>query len=303
VIMYLQHFGLREAPFSLTPDTGFFFAWRSHQEALNVLRIALDNGEGFLKITGDVGLGKTLLCRKLLNSLAEPWVTAWIPNPHLAPGAMRQAILDELGVRVSARASQNDVVRELTQRLLEMAREGRRVVLVIDEAQQLPDRTLEAIRLLTNLETEKRKLLQVVMFGQPELDQRLAQPSLRQLRQRVTFSHELESLDRDGVREYVQHRLRLAGRTEPLFSTASLALLARASRGVPRLVNVLAHKALLAAYGEGMDEVRRRHVALAVRDTEDTRRSRFPAWQLLAASLAGSGLLAAGLHIPGGLLG
>lgn len=293
--MYLQHFGLREPPFSLTPDTSFFFAWRSHQEALNVLLVALHNGEGFLKVTGEVGLGKTLLCRKLLNSLQPPFVTAYIPNPHLSPGAMRQAIVEDLGITLGSRATQNEVVRAMTVKLIDMARAGQRVVVILDEAQELPEKTLEAVRLLTNLETEKRKLLQVVMFGQPELDRRLAKSQLRQLRQRITFSYALAPLDYHGVANYIRHRMHVAGfRAGSPFDAAAMKRIFYASRGTPRLVNVLCHKALMAAYGRGEDYVNLRHANQAVRDTEDARKPRF-GWLplLLASSFAGITLMAA----------
>lgn len=296
--MYLQHFGLREPPFSLTPDTGFFFAFRSHQEALNVLLVALNSGEGFLKVTGEVGLGKTLLCRKLLNALQDPFVTAYIPNPHLSPGAMRQAITDDLGIELNSRATQNDVVRAMTMKLIELARIGKRVVVILDEAQELPEKTLEAVRLLTNLETEKRKLLQVVMFGQPELDRRLREPGLRQLRQRITFSYTLAPLDHGGMTNYVRHRLQVAGwRGAALFSADALQRIFRASHGTPRLVNVLCHKALMAAYGGGMDRVDAQHARLAIADTEGAHQPRFAWWPLavgapLAAVVLLSGWLA-----------
>ena len=292
--MYLQHFGLREPPFALTPDTGFFFGWRSHTEALNVLLVALENGEGFLKVTGEVGLGKTLLCRKLLNSLRDPYVTAYIPNPHLSPGAMRQAIVDDLGVSTHSRATQNDVVRAMTVRLIQLAREGKRVVVILDEAQELPEKTLEAVRLLTNLETEKRKLLQVVLFGQPELDRRLSAPNLRQLRQRITFSYSLTPLDVEGVNNYVRHRLQVAGHGGGvLFQAKAMKRIFRASGGTPRLVNILCHKALMAAYGRGDDIVSSTHAGLAIRDTEGALQPRFGWWPLLlGGSLAGITLLA-----------
>lgn len=292
--MYLQHFGLREPPFSLTPDTSFFFAWRSHQEALNVLLVALNNGEGFLKVTGEVGLGKTLLCRKLLNALQSPYVTAYIPNPHLSPGAMRQAIVEDLGIKLGSRATQNDVVRAMTRRLIEMAREGQRVVLILDEAQELPEKTLEAVRLLTNLETEKRKLLQVVLFGQPELDRRLALPQLRQLRQRITFSYRLAPMDLEGVMNYIRHRLHVAGYSGvPMFMPAAVKRIYKASQGTPRLINVLCHKALMVAYGRGEHHVSARHADQAVRDTEGAQQTRLGWWPLLlAGSFAGLTLAA-----------
>lgn len=268
--MYEAYFGLRQAPFSLTPDTGFFFRNEAHVEALQVLQLALEAGEGFIKVTGEVGTGKTLLCRLLLNTLDEAWVTAWVPNPYLDPDALRRAIADELRVPLGPSPRQHTVVKKLQERLIELAGQGRRVAVVIDEAQALSDEALEALRLLSNLETETRKLLHVVLFGQPELDERLARPGLRQLRQRIGFSYRLQPLDAEGVGLYLQHRLAVAGYNgRPLFAPRALRRLHRASRGIPRLVNVLAHKALLLAYGRGLREVGETEVALAVRDTED----------------------------------
>lgn len=273
--MYLQHFGFREFPFALTPDTSFFFNYVSHQEALNVLLVALRSGEGFIKVTGEVGLGKTLLCRKLLNSLGPEFVTAYLPNPHLSPGSMRLAIAEELGMHVSPRSTQEVLLRLITQRLLALAAAGKRVVICLDEVQAMPDQTLEAVRLITNLETEKSKLLQVVLFAQPELDTRLAEKRLRQLRQRISFSHRLAPLDREATGAYVRHRLQVAGyRGAPLFEARALKLLYLASGGIPRLVNILCHKALLAAYGPGDNLVGARHMRLAIADTEGVRQSR-----------------------------
>jgi MSHA biogenesis protein MshM len=268
--MYLEHFGLKAYPFSLTPDTEFFFASRSHQEALNVLLVALREGEGFIKVTGEVGLGKTLLCRQLLNALDDRFVTAYVPNPHLSAASMRLALACELGLkRPRSGYTQQDLLTWLNAALLTFAADRKQVVVCMDEAQQLPDATLEAVRLLTNLETEKRKLLQVVLFGQPELDRRLADQQFRQLKQRITFSYKLSPLDRETVDAYVAHRLRIAGYRGPkLFTTAAMKRMYRASGGTPRLVNVLCHKALMAAYGPGADCVDGRAMQLAIDDTE-----------------------------------
>jgi MSHA biogenesis protein MshM len=171
--MYLQHFGLTEFPFGLTPDTQFYFDLPSQSEALNVLLIALQNGEGFIKITGDVGTGKTMLCRKLLKELHSPFVSAYIPNPHLTAAGLRMNIADELGISYARNAGQNIMLQKINKYLLVAAANNQKPVLIIDEAQAMPIETLEALRLLTNLETEKQKLLQIVLFGQPELDQLL----------------------------------------------------------------------------------------------------------------------------------
>jgi MSHA biogenesis protein MshM len=263
---YLKHFGLRELPFGITPDTSYFFACRSIQEALNTLLIAVANGEGFIKITGEVGTGKTLLCRKFLSTLGPSWVSAYIPNPNLEPRVIQLALAEELGV--SGSVEPHRLEKDLTQRLLDIARQGKRVVLCMDETQAMPLATLETVRLLTNLETEKRKLMQVVLFGQPELDRKLESESVRQLRQRITFQYTLKALARHEVNDYVAHRLTIAGYSGPaLFTDAGLKAIHLASRGVPRLVNILAHKSLLLAYGEGARRAERRHVRVAVDDT------------------------------------
>ena len=235
--MYLEHFHLREKPFSITPDTSYFFQHRAHQEALNVLLISLRCGEGFIKITGEVGTGKTLLCRKLLNSLTEEpdYVTAYIPNPNLTPAGLHAAVADELQLDCSSRLGQHKTLKLINDHLIAQATAGKRVVLCIDEAQAMPETTMETLRLLSNLETEKSKLLHIVMFGQPELDNVLARPSIRQLRQRITFSHHLAPLDKQGVHDYIRHRLLVAGFAgEQLFTAAACDCLYKKSRGIPR---------------------------------------------------------------------
>jgi len=266
--MYEAHFGFTHAPFGLTPDTRFYFSEGSHQEGLNTLLVALRSGEGFLKITGEIGLGKTLLCRQLLNALGPEFVTAYVPNPAVTPRALFQSVADELGCHTHGHRP-DELLKAINQQLLDNAARGVRTVLVVDEAQALTDHTLEAIRLLTNLETETYKLLQVVLFGQPELDQRLAQPELRQLRQRITFSYRLRPLSREQLNAYVKHRLEVAGTKDPaLFGEDALRVLYRASRGIPRLANILCHKALLAAFGPGHTRVGRGDALAAVTDTD-----------------------------------
>jgi MSHA biogenesis protein MshM len=266
-VNYLKHFGLRELPFGITPDTSYFFACRSIQEALNTLLVAVANGEGFIKITGEVGTGKTLLCRKFLSTLSANWVSAYIPNPNLEPRGLVLALAEELGVPGES-SGPHRLEKELMQRLLDIARQGKRVVLCMDETQAMPLATLETVRLLTNLETEKRKLMQVVLFGQPELDRNLSSESVRQLRQRITFQYVLKALGRKEVADYVAHRLTIAGYSgQALFTSGALTELHAASRGVPRLVNILAHKSLLTLYGEGGRQAERRHVRCAVEDT------------------------------------
>ena len=265
---YLRHFGLREAPFGITPDTTYFFACRAIQEAFNTLHVAVGNGEGFIKITGEVGTGKTLLCRKFLGTLDATWISAYVPNPSFEPRTLYLALAEELGILVSATLDQHQLVKAITRALLDLARARKRVLLCIDESQAMSLETLEALRLLTNLETEKRKLMQVVLFGQPELDRKLASPSIRQLLQRITFQHRMGGLQENEVGAYIAHRLAVAGFTgRALLSPTALRALHRASRGLPRLINIVMHKALLLAYGEGRWVLERRHIRDAAEDT------------------------------------
>ncbi|TVK98253.1 AAA family ATPase [Shewanella algae] len=283
--MYLQHFGIQSMPFALTPNTGFFLGLAPHVEALQVLQVALQTSEGFIKVTGEVGTGKTLLCRKLLNELPQQFRCAWLPNPYLTPAELRLAIAEELGIAVNDIKDQQQLSGLIQQQLLALSAQGFNIVLLLDEAQALPDESLEALRLLTNLETESRKLLQVVIFGQPELDSRLAQQEFRQLRQRITFSYRLRPLTRDEVYAYLRHRLAVAGYQGPaLFSAADSKRIAVAARGIPRLVNILAHKALLLCFGEGKQQVKTAHIKGAIKDTEDA--SRTSNWRWLWPTLA-----------------
>jgi len=308
--MYLQHFGLREAPFSLTPDTSFFFACSSYQEALNTLLVAARNGEGFIKITGEVGNGKTLLCRKFLATInkgkqsttligtqdqtvaAAPvprFITAYIPNPYLEPNSLLMALAEEFRVPLEITGDQYHLLKGLTHSLLECARNGQRALLCLDEAQAMPLESLEVLRLLTNLETEKRKLLQVVLFGQPELNERLKHHSVRQLRQRISFQYDLKGLRRSELERYLRHRLAVAGFAgETLFSDSAVAKLHRITGGTPRLVNIVAHKALMLAFSDGRQQVFARHIRDAAADTPEVRRD----WLPWAMALTGAALIA-----------
>lgn len=269
--MYQEHFGLQELPFSITPDTGYFFSYGHYADALNTLLVALRSGEGFIKVTGEVGTGKTLLCRKLLNALdTDEFVTAYIPNPLVTPLGLVSAVADELCVEIELNNSHHQLQKKITERLLELTAQGKRVVLCVDEAQAMPIETLEAVRLLTNLETEKHKLLQVVLFGQPELNDHLNRKEIRQLKQRIMFSYELQPIDKDGMHSYVSHRLVVAGyQGGNLFEPVALNSLYRASRGIPRLINILSHKAMMVAYGRGDKVVDNSHMKAAVKDTDD----------------------------------
>lgn len=267
--MYKSHFGLHEVPFGITPDTSFFFSFGSHLEALNTLLIAAKSGEGFIKITGEVGTGKTLLCRQFLKTVGTQFVTAYIPNPFLEPRTLLLVLADDLEIPQEKDSEQHEVLKAINLRLLDLARSDKKVLLCVDEAQALPLETLEAIRLLSNLETEKRKLLQIVLFGQPELDRRLARNEIRQLAQRISFHYRLRPLNFAEARFYINHRLRIAGYGGLyLFSLPALYLLWLASGGIPRMLNILANKAMMLAYGAGDKQLGLKHVWYALRDTE-----------------------------------
>lgn len=290
--MYLRHFALREAPFSITPDSAFFFQHDSAQAALNTLLVALRSGEGFLKIVGEVGCGKTVLCRQLLQTLQDECVTAYIPNPDMGSDDLLHALCHELEIPMPQSARRHRLLNALKDCLIHHALEGRRVVVLIDEAQAIPLATVESLRLLSNLETEKRKLLQLVLLGQPELDAKLALPQIRQLLQRITFSEYLGPMQTAQVGAYLQHRLAVAAASEAtdteVFSPEAAQAIAVCSAGVPRLVNVLAHKCLMLAYGENTHRVTPAHARLAASDTPGVLASRtvwrgglrqwWPAW-------------------------
>jgi len=291
--MYQKYFGLKEMPFTLSPDTSYFFAYGHYANALNTLLVALRTGEGFIKVSGEVGTGKTLLCRKLMRSLGDRFELVYIPNPQLSSYGLQVAVAEELGLKITRYVHRLN--KMITDRLLELAKQGRRVVLCIDEAQAMPEETMESLRLLTNLETEKSKLLHVVLFGQPELDELLNKKSVRQLKQRITFSYQLQPLERVGMDAYIMHRLVVAGFIHGnIFEPRALDRLFKASKGIPRLINVLCHKSLMVTFGQGGRVITEENVQLAISDTEDTqlKSTRLAWWRRLVASFAAVTIIA-----------
>ena len=268
--MYLEYFALQEFPFVLTPNTHYFCNLPSYHEALNVLLFSLNSGEGFIKIVGEVGTGKTMLCRELLNQLENKnYVTAYIANPSLDGFGLQKAVAQELKVRFTNTVDQHNLLNSINRKVLRLHRAGKRVAIIIDEAQILSDQGLEGLRLLSNLETELSKLLQIVLFGQTELDGRLNQANLRQLKQRIAFSYYLRPLSFFELKDYVNYRLAKAGNNGgSLFSPRAYKMLYKASRGIPRLVNILGHKALLATYGRGQRIADAKAIRMAISDTE-----------------------------------
>jgi type II secretory pathway predicted ATPase ExeA len=266
--MYLQHFGLREPPFRITPHTEFFFSGANRGATLEALLYAITAGEGLVKVTGEVGSGKTMLCRVLMERLPETVETLYLAVPSLTRDEMLAAIGDELGIDTTG-ANTTKLIRLLQEKLIAIHAEGRQVVALIDEAHAMPLATLEEVRLLSNLETGTEKLLQLVLFGQPELDQHLALPNMRQLKERITHAFTLAPLPPREIRDYVNFRMRAAGYHGPdLFDDEVLGIIADASEGLTRRINIYSDKALLAAFAAGTHTVTADHARAAVSDTQ-----------------------------------
>jgi general secretion pathway protein A len=295
--MYLKHFNLSERPFSITPDPRFLYMSDRHREALAHLLYGLGEGGGFVQLTGEVGTGKTTICRCLLEQVPENVDVALVLNPKVTAEELIATVCDELGVAypddIHSIKTLTDV---LNRHLLDAYARGRRTVLIIDEAQNLSSDVLEQVRLLTNLETPTRKLLQIILIGQPELRALLAREEMRQLAQRVTARYHLEPIAQQDVGDYIQHRLQICGASHIVFSRRAVDLIRRLSGGVPRLINVLCDRSLLGAYVEGKSQVDRRIVKKAALEVlaEDAEPSGRRRWIVpVLAGLAGVLLLAA----------
>jgi general secretion pathway protein A len=266
--MYNDYYGFREPPFNITPDPRFLFFSDRHREAYNHILFGIRERKGFIQITGEVGAGKTTLCRALLDELGPNYVTALILNPCLNPTQLLRTILKELGLQ-PGKADRATCLEMLNAFLLEQLALGNDVVLLIDEAQDLDVELLEQVRLLSNLETDQRKLLQIVLVGQPELRDKLNERGLRQLRQRITVRYHLTPLSRPEVEHYIHHRLQVVGANgRPAFTPWAVRSVFRYSGGVPRLVNAVCDKALLAGFVEGTDLLTWKQVRRAIRELE-----------------------------------
>jgi MSHA biogenesis protein MshM len=298
--LYLEHFGLKEPPFRITPHTDFFFDGADRGATLEALVYAVLHDEGIVKVSGEVGSGKTMLCRVLMERLPAHVDTLYLGTPSLAREEILQAIGDELGLALAGKKTPA-ALRELQEHLIARYAEGRRVVILIDEAHVMPDETLEEVRLLSNLESNRHKLLQIVLFGQPELDATLAKPSLRQLRDRVTHAFRMRPLSKPEVSKYLSFRMRAAGYRGPeIFAARAVALIASAAGGLTRRINILADKALLSAFTENTHAVFAGHVRAAVRDSEFAALARPPRRAIpLAVAALGCGV-AIGLALQWG---
>ncbi len=266
--MYLEHFGLREAPFRITPHTEFFFAGANRGATLEALVYAITHDEGIVKVSGEVGSGKTMLCRMLLEKLPDNVETVYLANPSLSRNEILHAIAEELRAPLPEGRA-HLLLRSLQERLLAIYAAGRQVVVMIDEAHAMPPETLEEIRLLSNLESNRHKLLHIVLFGQPELDEHLNESSMRQLKERITHNFVLEPLLRRDIGNYLMFRMRAAGYHGPdLFTASAVRLISKASEGLTRRINILADKALLSAYSEDRHQIDGKQVSAAIRDAQ-----------------------------------
>ena len=267
--MYYEYFELNQPPFKITPDTSLFFPGGNRGAILNAMIYAITSGEGIVKVVGEVGSGKTMLCRMLSVELPENVEVVYLANPSLSPDNILHAIAFELKLAVDQQDDRLQVMQSLQQYLLKRHAENKQVVVFVEEAQSMPIATLEEIRLLSNLETKQHKLLQIVLFGQPELDQMIAKREIRQLKERITYSFNLGPLKTEEVRDYINTRLRACGhRSGELFNSAAIREITRYSKGLLRRINILADKALLSAYASNTHKVTNRDVRTAARDSE-----------------------------------
>src|ERR1700677_722871 len=253
--MYLQFFGLAEKPFAITPDPRYLYLSGRHADALAHLVYGINEAGGFIQLTGEVGTGKTTTIRSLLARAPKNAEIALILNPRLSAGEFLLALCEELGLGADDAGNAKELVDLLNRYLLRAHAQGRRVVLIVDEAQNLAPEVLEHIRLLTNLETETQKLLQIILIGQPELRKLLAREDLRQLAQRITGRYHLDPLSREETVAYVRHRLRVAGATVDIFTRGALREIYNVSRGIPRVINIICDRALLGAYTQDLHQV------------------------------------------------
>ncbi len=267
--MYYEYFGLEQPPFKITPDTSLFFPGGDRGAILDALIYAIVSGEGIVKLVGEVGSGKTTLCRMLEKELPENIEIVYLANPSLSPDNILHAIAFELGLKVAANERRLEVMNQLQSYLLERHAENKQVVVFVEEAQSMPIATLEEIRLLSNLETADSKLLQIVIFGQPELDVMIARQEIRQLKERITYSFYLNPLKPNEIHEYINSRLRACGyRSVDLFNDRAIKAISKYSKGLLRRINILADKSLLAAYAANLNSVSGKQVELAAGETE-----------------------------------
>ncbi len=292
--MYLDYFGLDKNPFRITPDVGLFYQGKDRGAILQMLCFAIQQGEGIMKVVGEVGTGKTMLCRMLPDAINDDIDWIYLAHPNLTPDQIVHAIAFEMEIETEQDEDKLSVMRKLQDFLLEKYHKNRKVVLLVEEAQAMPIETLEEIRLISNLETAEQKLMQIILFGQPELDENLSKPKIRQLRERITHSVELLPFNSDDVQEYLNFRLRACGYTGPdLFSASIAKKIAKSTGGLIRRVNIIADKIMIIACSQNRHNFKNEDVNEALKDSEFCKSKKtWPLWSsfgipaILAALIA-----------------
>ncbi|RUM49077.1 MAG: AAA family ATPase [Hydrogenothermus sp.] len=260
---YLEFFGLKEDPFKITPDPKYFFPSKSHRDADRLLKFVISSGEGFCVLLGEPGTGKTTVIRRFLEENGENLIYALILTPNLSPDEFLNVVLEELGIEKEFK-SKNEALKAFKSFLEEKLKEGNKVLIIVDEAQNLPIETLEELRTLSNLETNSEKLVQIILVGQPELDEKLKLPSLRQLLQRITNKMSLKPLDFEDTKKYINHRLTLAKGNNITFTDKSIKKIFKISKGNPRLINIISSRALMSAFMENSFKIKPHNIDVAV---------------------------------------
>lgn len=260
---YLEYYGLKEDPFKITPDYRYFYPSHSHKKAEDLLKFVIDNGEGFCLITGEPGLGKTTVIRKFISTLSKNIIYAFVLTPKLSPEEFLNVVLDDLGLKISNAPSKHELLKRFRDFLIEKIKDGKKVLIIVDEAHNLPVETLEELRLLSNLETEDEKLVQIILLGQPELERKLKSPELRQLDQRIPNRIKLEPLTKEEAEKYIHHRLVIAGNKSIRFDEKAINKIYKYSKGIPRIINILSSRALMSAFLNGSFLVKPQHVESA----------------------------------------
>lgn len=263
MIDYLEFFGLKEDPFRITPDPNFFFPSKSHRQAEKLLKFVVDNGEGFCVIIGEPGVGKTTVLRRFLRDVESQVIYALILNPTLNPEEFLKTVLNDFGLDAENK-EKDKLLKDFKKFLEETVKKGKKILIVVDEAQNLPVETIEELRLLSNLETDKEKLVQIILVGQPELDDKLRLPQLRQLNQRITNKAYIVPLDFEDTKKYIIHRLMLAGQGSVNFTESAFKKIYKYSKGIPRIINILSSRALMAAFMENSYKIKPENVEIAV---------------------------------------